>query len=234
MSNPYQQPAPWVRAITLCVLGAAAFYLLGRWEAAVDRRLEQLRSETASLIDMIQVRRALADSARALEDSLHLVDAALERQAKVIRDTIRSLERADSAAAVFVETAALEDLMPLLQMRPLQIGDTTFYAATGGRVRVLAAGLLRLPIAEERIRSLERLVATELARIRTLQVGWDTAVGRATRAEDALDKAEPLLESWQDYSGCKILGIVSCPSRTTAAVIGAVAGGLTIYVVSRE
>lgn len=232
--NPYREAAPWARAITLCALGAAAFYLLGRWEAAVDRRLEQLRSETASVVELIQARRAEAERAEALEDSLRTLDRALEKQEEVTRAVLEKLEGEDSTVVEWAKSAPLDSLMPLLQMRPLQLGETTFYAATGGRVRILAEGMLRLPIAEERIRSLERLVATQRSRVGVANAGWESALGRATRAEEALDLAEPLLEAWQDYSGCKILGIVSCPSRTVSFVVGAFAGVTIAYIGTRE
>jgi len=234
MINPYKEAAPWARAITLCVLGAAVFYLLGRWEAAVDRELEELRSETAAVIELIQARRAWSDSAKALEDSLRQVDAALEAKEVETRAAIASLVQADSAVVAWGDTAAMDTVLSVLRMRPLRLGDSTYYAATEPVARSLAARVLRLPIANERIDLLDSLVLTLQTRVTTLDTGWRVATARADSLEATLDLTGPILEAWQEYSGCKILGLFSCPSRTTAAIVGAVAGGLTVYLVSRE
>ena len=234
MLNPYKEAAPWARAITLCVLGAAAFYLLGRWEVAVDRELEQLREETSDVIDHIHERRAWTARIKALEDSLQAVDDSLVRQVRATEVALAANTAADSQAVLWADTASVDSLLSVLRMRPLKLGDTTFYVATERRARVLADRLLRLPIAQARILEMGNLVRTQSSRITILDRGWDAARLRGDTLEADLSRITPLLEAWQDYSNCKILGVISCPSRTTAAVVGGLAGGLAIYFVSRE
>lgn len=232
--NPLKEAAPWARITTLLVVGAAVLYGLGRWDAAIDHKLLELKAETARVIDVVKATRSWADSVRALEDSLERADAALEIQERQTRAVLRELALADSQVVARAETAELDSLLPLLRMRPLQFADTTWYAVDSAQVRVLARGLLRVPVLEAQRDSLRSLVATQSARISTLQSGWDASRLRGDSLTVALDLTAPVLEAWQKHSSCKILWVISCPSRTTSAIIGVVLGGAAVYIGTKE
>jgi len=234
VTNPYREAAPWARAITLVILGAVILYGLGRWDAGLDRKLAELKAETAAVIQVIQISRAWADSVRALEDSLERTDAALAIQGRRTRVALQELAAQDSAVVVRAETAELDSLLPLVRMRPLQFADTTWYATDSAQVRVLARGVLRLPVLEAQADTLRSLVNTQATRIATLSAGWAAARSRADTLQAQVNLAEPLLQRWQKHSSCKILGLIKCPSRTTAFIVGTVAGAVTVAIIRRE
>jgi len=232
--NPYREAAPWARTIALLVVGAAVLYGLGRWDARLDRKLAELKAETAAVIQVIQVSRAWADSVRALEDSLEQADAALTIQEGQTRVALRELAAQDSQVVARVESTPLDDLLPVVRMHPLRFADTTWFATDSAQVRVLARGMLRLPVLEAQRDTLRSLVNTQAARVTTLSAGWSAARSRADSLQSQVNLAEPLLERWQKHSSCKIFGLIKCPSRTTAFIVGTVAGAVTVTIVSRE
>lgn len=232
--NPLKEAAPWARIVTLIVVGAAVLYGLGRWDAAVDHKLLELKAETARVIDVIQARRAWTDSVRALEDSLAAADSTLEIQTRRTRAVLRELAAMDSAVVARVESTAVDDLLPQLRMHAIVINDTTWFATDSAQVRVLARGMLRLPLLLATNDTLHALADSQASRISLLSAGWAASRARADSLQADLNLAVPVLEAWQKHSGCKILGIVKCPSRTTSAIIGAIAGGLAVFIGSKE
>lgn len=234
MINPYREAAPWARAITLVLLGVVILYGLGRWDSSIDRRLQELKAETAAVLDLIEARRAWVDSVRALEDSLGAADAALALQERRTRATLRELAARDTAVVEWAESSPVDSLLPLLRMRPLQLDTTTWYATTEAGVRLLARGMLRVPVLDRRVEELGSLAATRLSRIETLTTLGLASRVRADSLQADLDRAVPVMEAWQKHSGCKILGFIKCPSRTTALVIGVLAGGTAAYIGSKR
>lgn len=231
--NPLKEAAPWARITTLLVVGAAVLYGLGRWEAAVDRDLLELKAETARVIDVIQARRAWTDSVRALEDSLAAADSTLEVQTRRTRAVLRELAAQDSALVARVESTAVDDLLPQLRMHAVLINDTTWFATDSAQVRVLARGLLRLPLLLAQVDTLRSLADSQETRISILSAGWAAARARADSLQEDVNLAIPVLERWQKYSSCKIL-FIPCPSRTTSFIIGVLAGGAAVYIGSKE
>jgi len=232
--NPLKEAAPWARITTLLVVGAAVLYTLGRWEAAVDRELVELKAETARVIDVIQARRAWTDSVKALEGSLAAADSTLAVQTGRTRAVLRELAAQDSAVVARVESTAVDDLLPQLRMHAIVIQDTTWFATDSAQVRVLARGMLRLPLLVAQVDTLRSLADSQETRISLLSAGWSAARSRADSLEGDLNLAVPVLERWQKYSGCKILGLIKCPSRTTSFIIGVLAGGAAVYIGSKQ
>ncbi len=234
MLNPYREAAPWARAITLVILGAVVLYGLGRWNASVDHKLRELKAETAQVIDVIQGRRAWTDSVKALEDSLAVADSTIEVQTRRTRAVLRELAAQDSAVVARVESTAVDDLLPQLRMHAVLINDTTWFATDSAQVRVLARGMLRLPLLLATNDTLHALADSQETRISILSAGWAASRARADSLQIDVNLAVPVLEAWQKYSSCKILGMIKCPSRTTSFIIGVLAGGAAVYIGSKE
>ncbi len=234
MINPYKEAAPWARAITLVVIGAAVLYGLGRWDASVDRKLAELKEDTARILEVIQARRAWTDSVVALEARLAAADSTLAVQTRRTRAAVRELVALDSAMVERAESTPLDSLLPQLRMHAIVIRDTTWFATDSAQVRVLANGVLRLPLLLATRDSLTALADSQETRISLLSAGWSAARARADSLQGDLNLAVPVLERWQKHSSCKILFLIPCPSRTTSFVIGALAGGAAVYIGTKE
>jgi hypothetical protein len=232
--NPYREAAPWARMVALLAVGAAVLYALGRWDAYVDQQLAQLRRDTEQALAVSAQLRAQRDSLRSIEDSLAAVDRALQQQEQA---TVLALAALDSVArlqADSLEGAELSSLLQPLRMRPILVQGQTAYATDSAGVRFLAGRMLRLDQVEREVATLRQLADTRADRIAALIAGVSTAESRADQAEARIAEIEPLLERWQDAGSCKIFWLLPCPSRTTAFVIGALAGGAAVYIGSKE
>jgi hypothetical protein len=234
VTNPYRNAAPWVRLVALLAVGAAVLYALGRWDAYVDSKLAQLRRDTQQALAVSAQLRAQRDSLRSIEDSLAAVDRALQQQEQTTLLALAALDSVAQAEADSVESAELSSLLQPLRMRPiLQHGDT-LYATDSAGVRFLSHRLLQLAQAERERDELRVLADTRADRIAALFAQVGAAQSRADTAEARIAEIEPLLERWQDVESCRILWLLPCPSRTTAFVIGGLAGGAAVYLGSRE
>lgn len=234
MINPYREAAPWARLVTLLVLGAVLLYGLARWDRSIDRRLAELKAETARVIEIIRSSREWADSVRALEDSLGAVDAALALEARRARAALEELHALAQAEVDSVASSPLDDLLPPLRMRPILVAGDTVYGTDSTGVRILSARMLRLAQVERELPVVRDLADTRADRIGVLTLQVAAVSDLADTLQAQLNLAEPVLEAWQKHSSCKILGLVSCPSRTTSYIIGVVTGGIAVYAASRD
>jgi len=234
MINPYKEAAPWARLVTLIAIGAAILYGLGRWDGAVDERLRQLQADTDAALAMSAQLRATRESLRAVEDSLAAADSALAVQERRAVAALAELQALAQREVDSVASSPVEDLLPALRMRPILREADTLYATDERGVRVLSGRMLRLAQLERELPPLRDVADTRARRIETLLLQVATVQARADTAEVAIDLLEPLAERWRSYSGCKILGLISCPSRTTSLVVGAVAGGAIAFIATRR
>lgn len=217
----WQETAPWARVITLVVLGAAGIYALGRWDSRLNARESDLERDSKIALQQTQFTHRLLDSLRTIEDSLGKVDHSLARQAAATRQALRQLELLDSATVALVASSPLDSLLRPLRLRPVRLGgDSIRYITDSIGVRFLANRVLRLPIIQASADTLRSLVATQRNRITALVFRFQTAQLRADSAETQLTINTALLERHLKSRRCRIMWVLSCPSRITSLVLG--------------
>lgn len=222
--------APTIRVSALIGIGLVVLYGLGRWDAIVSARMNELRDDTRTILDLGKVARRRSDSLRQLERTVLAQAASLQRLEDSLETRLENLLDLDAIEVVEIRNLPVEALLPPLRLRPITVGVQRLYATDSSGVRVLAGRMLRLDQLERRFPVLEDLAESRGRRASLFQAATSAAQTRADSAESRVVDLEKLLVRWQASSTCRLLLIFPCPSRGLAFV-GGVAVTLTAALV---
>jgi len=211
--------------ILLIIIGAIAIYLIGRWDNGISEAQRQHQANVSQALEAGKRYRILQDSLRIHIEQLDARDSSLSADLTRSRQRVQELVRSSAEALDTAQIGPLHSLLPPLKL--VQVAPNIFRTDSLG-VRHLAIlrveaerGTLLVPQLQGQIAILSNRVSVMQERIDLTDQGLEAAELRVVELED-------LLEEGQRLSQCKIMGLISCPSRT-ASFLGGV--GITLLAV---
>ena len=205
--------------------GAAALYILGRWDQGISEREALHRAAVSGVLKQGPAWRARTDSLRTVQKAAEGRAARLARDRDRWADSARSVTRTLAADSASAASGPLDSLLARLQL--MRVAEDAFQTDSAG-VRFLAdlaveadRGRLLIPILDARLQ-------LETARGAELEIALAAAAARADTAEARVGVLEPLLAESQRLHRCRIAGLLPCPSRGLSYVLG----GVTVLLVT--
>lgn len=219
-----------MRVGALIGISLVILYGLGRWDSMVSARYSELRQDTRVIMDLGKVARRRSDSLRLLEREALAQARTNRRLEDSLETSLGSLAETDLQEVADLRDVAVWDLLPPLQMQPIQGHETQIASIDSAGVRFLSRRMLRLDQLERRLPIVESLASSQGRSLTLFEAAASAAQTRADSAEDRVVDLEKLVVRWQAASTCKILLFLPCPSRGLSFVGGVAAAAVAVVV----